>query len=72
MQEINEKMREIKVNLISFEENMTQMIEKSNDFATKDQLKVLERYLYFLNPLDYITRKELKNLIPSLEEKDVV
>ena len=71
MREVNEKISDLRSNLIKMEESMSQILEKFEEFATKEQVKVLERYLYFLNPLDYVTKKEVNNLLgKDLEENN--
>ncbi len=70
IRELHEKNRELRNSMTELEEDISQMADKFNDFATKQQLKVLERYLYFLNPLDYVTKKEVKDLIKE-QQKDL-
>jgi len=40
--------------------------------ATKEEVKVLERYIELLQPMNYVTRTELKNIIKKVIKEEKV
>jgi hypothetical protein len=43
--------------------HLTRMVQRLEEFAPKDRVLVLERYINMWSPLQYITRKEVNDLI---------
>ncbi len=66
-----ETLKEMKAELKESTETFQKIADKLDIFATKDQFKVLERYINMWDPLDAVTRREVEDLIDEkLKEKD--
>lgn len=61
--EFNEKIDSMRKETENLKEVMERIISKLEMFAGKEQVKVLERYLNFWNPLDYVSKKDVEELI---------
>ena len=61
--EYDEKIDVIRKEIEKIESMIERIVSKLELFASKEQLKVLERYLNFWNPLDYVTKKDVEELI---------
>lgn len=49
------------------------IIRRLEAFASKEQVKVLERYIDIIQPLNFVTRSEIRALVTSiLKEKGIV
>ncbi len=67
---INDDLKEIKRDLNDLKELNRHVISELQTFARKDNLKVLEKYINFWNPLNFVTEDEVKKLIEeNLKEK---
>ncbi len=55
--------REIKAEIKENKELFERIANKLTDFASKENVKVLERYINFWNPLHYVTKQEVEDLI---------
>ena len=63
---INEDLKEIKKDLFQMKETTAHVVKEMEMLARKDQLKILEKYINFWNPLNFVTEKEVEEMI---EEK---
>ena len=61
--EYDDKIDALKKDIEKLESMFERLISKLELFASKEQLKVLERYLNFWNPLDYVSKKDVEELI---------
>lgn len=61
--EYDDKIRELKAEGEKLKAMVERLVSKLELFASKEQLKVLERYLNFWNPLDYVSKKDVEELI---------
>ena len=68
MKLINDDIKEIKMNLNNMKETNMHIIKELQGFARKENLKVLEKYINFWNPLNFTTEEEVIKLI---EERGV-
>ncbi len=67
---INDDLKEIKRDLNDLKELNRHVISELQTFARKDNLKVLEKYINFWNPLNFVTEDDVKKLIEErLKEK---
>jgi len=71
MKSINEDMKEIKEALETLRTTMKQIVNEMQFFARKEQIKVLEKYINFWNPINFVTEEEVKNLIKERKPKHV-
>ncbi len=70
MKGINEEVTEIKRDLAKIKEITANTVKEMEFFARKDQLKVLEKYINFWNPLNFVTQKEVQELIEESQHKE--
>ena len=63
---INDDLKEIKRELNDLKELNRHVVTELQSFARKDNLKVLEKYINFWNPLNFVTEDEVLKII---EEK---
>ena len=67
---INDDLKEIKRDLNDLKEINRHVISELQTFARKDNLKVLEKYINFWNPLNFTTEEDVEKLIEEkLKEK---
>lgn len=73
MKEIRKTLQEIRSKISTLEseinvvKNELQIMEKRlEDFAKKEDIRVLEKYIEFLNPSAYVTEKRVKEIIKEL------
>ena len=57
-----QELKETKHELQMTKETIKHLIEESSEFARKQDLKVLEKYINMWNPLKYITETEAKEI----------
>jgi len=60
---VNSELSEIKNELASLKEAVKHVIKEMQLLARKDDVKVLEKYINFWNPLKFVTEKEVIELI---------
>ena len=46
------------------------IVQEINQFARKDQVRVLEKYINLWSPLNFATQKDLEKAIQELKEKE--
>lgn len=63
---INKELQNLKTTLTTFKETIKKIVKEVSDFATKQDLKVLEKYINLWNPLNFITAEDVEKII---EEK---
>lgn len=66
---LQQEIKEAKQELESTKNTMSKMIEEMSRFASKDNLDVLEKYINFWNPLNFITKEEVIELIKKRGKK---
>jgi len=67
---IKEDIRTLQNDFDRLKEVVDHIVRDSSDFARRDELKVLERYMKMFEPLKFTTTEEVKKLIKkALKEK---
>lgn len=67
---INKELQNLKTTITTFKETFKKLLEEISDFATKQEIKVLERYINMWNPLNFVTTEEVEKIIEEkLKEK---
>lgn len=62
---------EIRKQIDDLNDHMLQIIKELEKSARKEDVKVLERYLYFWKPINFVTRQEAVRIVNEiLEEKE--
>lgn len=64
---INAEIKELQEEIFNTKETMVDLTKEMQFFATKEDTKVLEKYINLWNPMKFITEKELQI---ALEKKD--
>jgi hypothetical protein len=70
MRTIKKEIKEIKEIMETIKETNRNMIKEMSFFARKEQLKVLEKYINMWNPLNFITKEEVLELINKKGDKN--
>jgi len=60
---------EIKETLEIIKETSRNLVKEMSFFARKEQLKVLEKYINMWNPLNFVTKEEVLELINKKGDK---
>jgi hypothetical protein len=71
MHTIKKDLKEIKETMETIKETNRNLIKEMSFFARKEQLKVLEKYINMWNPLNFITKEEVLELINKKGDKNV-
>ena len=65
------EINELKKDLNNLKNILKHLTEEASTFAKKDSLKVLEKYINLWNPLNFVTEKDVENIIKrTLEDED--
>ena len=68
---LKEDIKEIKETLESLKKTVKDIIKELRFFARKDKLKIIEKYINFWNPLNFVTEEEVLKLIEKNKGKNV-
>jgi predicted transcriptional regulator len=68
---INEDIKELKGDIFTVKETVKHLVQELENFARKDQLKVLEKYINMWNPFNFVTEEEVLKLIEKKRQKNV-
>ncbi|MEK6941023.1 MAG: hypothetical protein AABW49_03935 [Nanoarchaeota archaeon] len=60
---MNSELRDIKIEMLRVKEAMQDMIKETKQFARKDKLKLLEKYVDLWNPMRFVTEEDVKNIV---------
>lgn len=60
---VNDDLKEMKADIFKLKETIRHLVEEVNMFARKEDLKVLEKYISFWNPLKFVTENEVREMI---------
>jgi len=60
---LNDNLLEVKHSLKNLVEKLSLLSDEISSFASHDEFKILERYVNFWNPVDFITRKEVNDFL---------
>jgi len=63
LNKITQELKTIKTSLTTLKETIKNLIKEMPEFATKQELKILEKYINFWNPLNFVTQKDIDNII---------
>ncbi len=68
---LNEDIKELKGSIFKVKETVKHLVQELENFARKDQLKVLEKYINMWNPFNFVTEEEVLKLIEKKRQKNV-
>ena len=60
---VKEEMRELRLDIDRMNENLQHLIRESSEFARRDELKVIEKYLKLWEPLKFVKENDVKKMI---------
>jgi len=60
---MRDEMKEIRMDLDRSNENIQHIIRENSEFARRDELKVIEKYLKLWEPLKFIKEDDVKKMI---------
>ncbi|MAG52752.1 MAG: hypothetical protein CMH62_02200 [Nanoarchaeota archaeon] len=60
---LNVDIRELKNNLETIKETMKDIIKGTENFASSQDVAVLEKYINMWNPLNFVTEKEVRKIV---------
>ncbi len=58
-----EEIKEIKKEIFELQNIIQHLTEEATDFAKRDHVKVLEKYIKLWNPLNFVTEKDIEKMI---------
>ena len=64
---VDSELKELKKDLFNVKEVISGLVKELKLFAKKDNLKVLEKYINLWNPMNFVTEKDVINLIQENE-----
>lgn len=67
---IKDNIRDLKKNLESMKETEQGIIDDLNNFARKEELHILERYMKLWEPLKFVKADEVKKIVKEEMKKD--
>lgn len=68
---LNKEMKELKDEIFTIKETVKHLVQELDNFARKEQLKVLEKYINMWNPFNYVTEEEVEKIIERKGSKNV-
>ena len=69
MKSLEEDIKEVKHSVFQIKETLKHLVREIENFARKDEMNVLERYINLWNPLNFVTEAEVKRLIEESKKK---
>jgi len=68
---LKEGMRELRDEIDRLKEAMEHIVSESSEFARREEIKVLERYVKMFEPLKFATEDDVKRIVSKMiREKD--
>ena len=69
---INDDVKEIKQDLNEIKNILRNVVNEMQNFATKENVKMIEKYITLWNPLNFVTEKDVIRLIEERGEKHTI
>lgn len=60
---VNQELQDLKSTIITFKETMRKLVDEISEFASKQEVKILESYINMWNPLKFVTTEEVEKII---------
>jgi len=60
---VTSDMGDIKQEIAEIKEKIIELIKAMQEAATRDQVKILEKYINFWNPVNFVTHNEVEDLV---------
>ncbi len=62
---VSSEILDVKAEISDMKEKLTLLVKELKLSATKDEVKILEKYISYWEPLNFVTRQELDKLLPG-------
>ena len=62
---VDSDLKELKHDLFQIKEAMKNLVHEMQNFARKDSIKVLEKYINIWNPLSFVTEEDVKRIVKA-------
>lgn len=66
---VNQELQDLKSTIITFKETMRKLVDEISEFASKQEVKILESYINMWNPLKFVTTEEVEKIIDEKLKK---
>ena len=66
---INSEINELKKEIMEIKERMLMMIKELQECAKKEEVKVLEKYINMWEPVNFVTKKDVEDIVRSIIKK---
>ncbi|MGM5484300.1 MAG: hypothetical protein ACQEP1_00305 [Nanobdellota archaeon] len=70
VKQVNNEIKEVQKTAKELKEKMDQILREINNFASSDEVKALDAYVNFWNPVEFMTRKEAEKLVRDIIEEN--
>lgn len=67
----NEDVKDLKHNMRDFGDELKHVIKELGSTAKRDEVKVIDRYLSFLDPLNFLSKREIEKLVDEKVEERI-
>jgi hypothetical protein len=67
---INSDISDIKQELAELREKMLEMVRELNEAAKREEVKVLEKYINFWDPVKFVTQNEVEGLVKEIMKRN--
>lgn len=68
---LTSELSDIKKEISEIKEKVISLIKELQDAAKKDEVKILERYINFWNPVKFVTQNEVEEIVKDLIKKNL-
>lgn len=65
----NSDMHELKTEITEIRDRLLLIIKELNECAKKEEVKVLEKYINLWNPIGFVTRNEIEDVVKDIVNK---
>jgi hypothetical protein len=66
---INSEIMDVKTDINDMKEKLTLLVKELKQSATKEEVKILEKYISYWEPLKFVTREELDKILDERKGK---
>ena len=63
IQIVNDEIKSLKIDINEIKSLLRNIVNEIQNFAKKDEVKVIEKYMQLINPLNFVTEEEVKQII---------
>ena len=67
---LNDELKALKLDMFRMKDIMKHLINELEQYARKEDVKVLEKYINLWNPMKFVTESELKKILAQTEHND--